>query len=93
MQRIETLATKAAELMMRGAVEFIHSRGIQTADVDLDALIIELRSRSAGALDIAIRDAKEALDASPAMEQIAEVTFASTMRLAGIESAKAVING
>lgn len=90
MQNLETLGTKAAEVMMRGAVHFIRARGIATADVDIDALVRELRARSAAAVDEAMRDAKAAL-AVPGMERIAEATFATTMQLAGIQAAKAVI--
>lgn len=90
MQNIETLGVKAADIMMRGAVEFIRSRGLNPADVDLDAIVRELRSRSRAAVDEALADAKVALE-NPAMDKVAEMTFAATMKLAGIEAAKAVI--
>jgi len=86
---LEVLATKAAHVMMRGAVQFLRSKGIASESVDLDALVVELRSRSAPALDVALRDAKDALAAG--MDRVAEATFVSTMALAGMEAAKAVV--
>jgi hypothetical protein len=87
---LDLLGNQAAQMMMRGAVDFLRAKGITADRVDLDALVAELRARSARAVDEAMRDARDAL-AVPGMERIAEATFATTMRLHGIEAAKAVV--
>lgn len=90
MQNLETFARKAADLMMRGAADLLRSRSLTADDVDLDAILAEIRRRAPAALDAALVDAKAALEL-PGMAAVADVTFSSTMRLAGINAAKAVL--
>ncbi len=87
---LEQLGVKCAEIMMRGAAEFIRVRGLRAADVDCARICEEIRKRAPAAIAEALRDAGAALEL-PGMELIAEATFASTFRLAGIDAAKAVI--
>ena len=82
------LARIAADATMLGAVEYARAKGapVDTTIAQLSALC---RQACLDALPGAMRDAKEAF-AVPGMEQIGEMTFLASMKLAGIAAAKSL---
>ncbi len=87
------LGTRAAAIMMRAAVDkTLRGKipGYRLPREAQDHLLVELRKRSAAALDKALDDAREALNAR--MDDIALATFTATLQLAGIDAAQATLD-
>jgi len=78
-----SLGDVAIEIATRGAWEYLRVHQLQA---DPEALAECLRSWCKIKLPLALKDAKDAIDAH--MPQVAEATFAATMVQAGIEAAK-----
>lgn len=85
----DRLGTVAANATMTGAAEYIRSKNLSSSQVDLDRLTDECRKAAKAALGQALADAKEALECG--MGAAAEATFLASMKLAGIQAAKAVV--
>jgi hypothetical protein len=83
MDNVDSLGQLAADTAMKAAVHYIKFHGLK---VDTDTLVETLRANCKIQLPVALRDAKEALDAN--MEAVAEQTFIATMVLAGHDAAK-----
>jgi hypothetical protein len=81
--KVNGLATIAAQAVLNGAVEYLRANKL-TADNGL--LASKCREHARLALRPALADAKEAIDAH--MGQCAEATFLASMALAGIAAAK-----
>lgn len=81
-----TLGTIAADTAMKAAVEYLIRTGNPYRDYE--ALAAELRLGVVAAMPGALDDAKEAIEAG--MSSMAQATFITSMRLAGIEAAKKV---
>lgn len=88
MRMIDMLGDSAANNVIKGAADYIMSHNLSPSDAQLRALMDDLKARCHAALDVALADAKQALDAG--MSSVAIATFATTMRAAGIEGAKAM---
>lgn len=90
---IDSIGTHAADLAMRGAVEYLrqhdHLARVSRDDAALDRLIACLRAECRATLTEAMRDARDALSAGMAVA--AETTFAASFRLAGIRAARACV--
>jgi hypothetical protein len=87
MTTLDTLATTAAEIAMRGFADYIAdciSQGFEVVDYEAACEILKrhVKERLPEALD----DAKEAFDAH--MDTIGCETFAASLRRAGIDAAK-----
>lgn len=88
MTTTEHLDHDAAGIMMKAAAEYLH-RHAPEGGTDLDLVVAALQRRTPQAVEDALRDAKEALDAG--MPQIASVTFRLTIQLAGYNAARDVL--
>jgi hypothetical protein len=86
-----TLSIAAADIAMRSAATFIRQRGIVVDDYD--ALTTALRVHCRRALDVAMDDAKAAIECG--MSEAAAATFQASFVRAGINAAKeyAATNG
>lgn len=84
---LDSLAAIASNSAMEAAAAYIRARGLKDGiDFKIDTLIEALRRHSKTALDLAMRDAREALACG--MQDVAVATFTATFKLAGIEAAK-----
>jgi hypothetical protein len=81
---IDALAIRGANAMMEAAADYCRVHHLLA---DVDVLLASIRRVSAVRSGEALADAKEAFDCN--MAQIAVATFLASMRLAGIEAAKA----
>lgn len=86
---IDSLGSRAAEMAMQGAADYIRRQGLTSAQIDVDALIKALKRIAPAAALRAMDDAREAWAAN--MPQVAQATFAATMMAAGIEAAKEIL--
>lgn len=82
MTTIDAIGVHSADIAMKAAADAIRARKI--ASVDYQAITDALRARTSVALEEAMRDTKEALDAH--MDAMAEATWAASFRLAGIRA-------
>ncbi len=89
MKKQDTFSEAAGEAVMRGAASFVRVQGFTPTDEQYEALTAQMRIAAREALPKALEDAREALAAN--MDSVAAATFESSMRLAGIEAAKAVL--
>ena len=88
MRMIDMLGDSAANNVIKGAADYIRSHNLTPSDAQLRSLMDDLKVRCHAALDVALNDAKRALDAG--MSGAAIATFNATMRAAGIEGAKSM---
>ena len=83
---MSSLTKAAVTIAMKGAAEWANKNDIIIGDAGLDRLLELLRLEVREALPEAYDDAKAALSAH--MVEAAELTFAATMSIAGINAAK-----
>ena len=83
----EELGSVAANITMNASADYIHRNNLTVTDYKVAADVI--RDFCKEALFPALDDAKEALETG--MGQIAEATFQASMRMAGIEAAKKLV--
>lgn len=83
---IDALGTKAANMMMVSAVNYVKKTG---KTVNTDLLVIALRDAAKDGIGQALDDAKEAIDAG--MGAVADATFAASIALLGIKAAKVAL--
>ena len=88
---IDALGQKAAEVMMRGAADYLAAQHLKPSSEQVEKITEEMRARSRAALAEALKHARQALKV-PSMEQVAEATFLLTMKQAGIDAVKAVLS-
>lgn len=86
---IDLFGTRAATIAMRGAADFMAANGLKPdRDINLEALTLALRLKLHEVTHGALADARDAFEAG--MPEVAEATFAASMRLAGIDAVKEV---
>jgi len=86
---VDKLAAASAKVAMMAAAEALKVRGVVPDDLGLMEKVLEaLRARVKGAMEEALKDAKEAHDAG--MTAVAEATWVATFRLAGIKAVEDV---
>lgn len=88
-ESIDRFATAVADTIMRAGVNWICDNRPELVDAMTadDDLVVALRAAVSPALDTALTDMGEAEAAN--MFQVGTATFTLTMKLAGIEAAKA----
>jgi hypothetical protein len=88
---ISQLSNKIAETAMKGACEYVRSKGLDIRATFGDCARISniLRRRMPTAIDQAQADSKLAYEAG--MKDIAVVTYMATIKLAGIAAAKELL--
>lgn len=88
--RIDNLGTMAADVAMRGAVDYLRANPVggkrQYATEEIDRLLVLIRQYAKIAVVAALDDAGKAIEAG--MVAVAEQTFRATMALAGIKAAQ-----
>jgi len=57
------LGSVVAEGTMQAAADMLHKRGLRVADIDVDALVVSLRTEAKAALGRILDDGKALLDA------------------------------
>lgn len=81
---VDKLGVAAADAAMRGCATYVRTNGLKVAD--LDRLVALLKVHAKAAVDAAMADAKNALEAN--MGAVAESTFVASFTLAGVTAAK-----
>jgi hypothetical protein len=90
MDRIEEFGKAAGKQITIGALDYFQAHGkIEARDWSMDTLSAELKAAAARGLTAALAEAKEALDCR--MGAMATTTFGLSMRILGIEAAKATL--
>jgi hypothetical protein len=85
---IEKLTRATVDCMKTGAGEYVVAHQIEPTEAQLYRLYTEMADRATAAMEEGLRDFNKAMSAN--MTQVAVATFAATMKLAGIDAAKAV---
>lgn len=92
---VDQIGSQAADIAMRAAADYLRQAcrldEFRSDDAKLDRLIAVLRIKCREALDGGFRDAREAIEAG--MDQVANMTFVASFRLAGIAAAKEACEG
>jgi len=83
----EALGTVAANITMNASADYIRRNNLTVTDYETTANVI--RDYCKRAVLEALEDAKEALETG--MDHVAEATFQATMKMAGIEAVKKLI--
>lgn len=84
MASIDRLGDMAANVTLHAAVNYVRSKNLSVTDYEAAAECIKRHCK--GNLDVALRDAKEAIECG--MTSAAEATFRLSMVQAGINAAK-----
>ena len=89
MENMDKLTGIMLDEIMKGAADYATRKGIKMTNEQITNTTNQMRKIAIDAMKTALADAKEAFDAH--MDQIAIQTAMATMRLAGINAAKAVV--
>ena len=88
-QSVDSLGSQAANVAMKGAAEYLRTKGQKPNDAQIDAIVEALRRHTKNAVSSALADAKAAVEAG--MGGFANATFFASMKLAGIAAAKEIV--
>lgn len=90
---VNQLGMAAARTAMRACADYARSRrdGGKVLHAEAESVCALLREEIEGALDSAMKDAREAVEAG--MDQVASATFVASMVLAGQRAAKRFLAG